>query len=213
MTVETRAWEIDAQLQRELVALVGGLSIESLITRYIEPAGEAHHWEPLSSYQLWPIVGVEAEGEPLTLDAAEYAYEIVGGPKEGHCLCVDAWTAIVLGFEGRVAAFGAAGITEEGALRIVQLQGAAENHIDRVAARGRRGGFYWPDALIEGWASIARKLGVSTLELLPGEQNSWLRPHDPERNERIIRKYTAAAVRSGFNRNLKTRQAVWMREP
>jgi hypothetical protein len=57
---------------------------------------------------------------------------------------------------------------------------------------------------------IGRRLGLETVELLPGEKNSWLRPNEPERNTRIIRKYTTTAYRCGFDRGEPGE--IWVRD-
>jgi hypothetical protein len=211
LELQNRVQSAEYMLRTQFANMVGDLVLAELAAPYITGIDQEAPHEPIDDFALWAITGNNDEDEDIapTLWHAEYDYSIPEA-KTWHCICLDTMFGIGLSFHGHLAAFAAGGVTEEGSLRIEQLQGATDNLKDPIAARGRRGGFYWTDTLVGAWMHIGRRLGLETVELLPGEKNSWLRPNEPERNTRIIRKYTTTAYRCGFDRGEPGE--IWVRD-
>jgi hypothetical protein len=197
-TFETQLAPLERNFYKQFATLVGELSLADLAAPYIAGVDEEPSHENISDYQILPILGEEF-GDIESLVAAEYSYTIPG-LLSNHCLCIDTMAGIVLAFQGRVAGFVAGGVTDDGKVRIEQIQGPDDPNNDRTAWRGRHGGFYWADTLVEGWADIGDKLGLKQIEIKAGESNNWIRFDQDERNARIIQKYTTVAVRCGFTR-------------
>jgi hypothetical protein len=189
---------LEQDFYKRFATLVGELSLADLAVPYIAGVDEEMPHENIKEYQILPIIGEEF-GEIESLIAAEYSYSIPGVPT-GHCLCLDAMAGAALVFHGRVAGFVAGGVTDEGNIRVEQIQGPDDRYNDRTAWRGRHGGFQWADTLVEGWAEIGGKLGLGQIEIKAGESNGWIRTDQSERNARIIQKYTTVALRCNFER-------------
>ena len=212
LALESRIANAERMLREDFVAMVGDLSLADIAVRYIPPVGVEVHAEPLQSFSLCALVGEQEEDcDPSSFVAAAYDYQIVDPPTpvKKHCACLDTGYAMGFVFGERLAAYAAGGITYKGKLRVQQIQGGAPDSADPIGARGRRAGLRWGDTLVEGWAVIGQRLGLDTIEILPGEKNEWLRPKEPKRNERIIRHYTTTALRCGFDRNDPTE--IWRR--
>jgi len=155
----------------------------------------------MEDYTLWPVLPAFDEDFlwlESTLDPAEYDNTIPGATAR-HCIHSDAEHAIALGFQGHVVAYAAAGISDGGTLRVVQLQGSAPDTRDPIAARGRRGGFLWTDTLVSAWAEIGLCLGLNVIDIEPPAEDACNHGNGPEHVEAIINKYIYTARRLNFD--------------
>jgi hypothetical protein len=118
--------------------------------------------------------------------------------------------AVGLVYRGTLSAVAAAGIKQDRHLSIAQLQSVAPPaNPDKGVGKydsGLHGGFLWRDTLVQAWTEIARKLGVSVLEVQGAVNNRWLGDEDDsddyvEWYERFIKGYDEVAERMGFTQN------------
>jgi hypothetical protein len=184
-------------LKSRFETLVAQLRLEDLLQ--LEPGRKA----PPKNLGDYALIALTAKGDLNSESstgyhdwetAAEVHYNY--GINNGRPY-LDSGAAIALVYRGTVSAIGGAKITPEGHLQIVQLQGVNKDASDpqKKYKTGLHGGFYWRDTLVEAWASIARSLDVSVVEIQAAVNSKW---SSPTRDTALREGYDTVAARMGF---------------
>jgi hypothetical protein len=118
---------------------------------------------------------------------------------------LDAGFGIGLTYKDNLCAISSAYITDEGNLRIVQLQGSPKpGNRNNRGKSGLYGGFKWRDALVLAWIDVARGLGADKIEIQSAYNYPLVDEHyEPEVFERFLAIYDKVAMHMGFKQNLE----------
>jgi hypothetical protein len=150
--------------------------------------------------------------EFISLEAANYHHSSeealydVSAPSDVDYVygdpCLDSSFGIGLLYKGALSAIASAHITEQGNLRIVQLQGAPKPSHRPKANSGLHGDFFWRDSLVKAWMEVAKKLQVATIEIKSTLNNELIDKYSElEEVERSLADYDQVAKRMGFTEN------------
>lgn len=116
---------------------------------------------------------------------------------------LDTSIAIGLVYEGTLSAVAGAHTTQDGHLRIKQIQCVApppdsERGIDKYSS-GLHAGFLWRPTLVRAWLRIAEELDISTVEILGARNNIY--SNQPGGLKRLLAGYDRVATDMGFTKN------------